>query len=254
MSILSGFKKHKKYVTDDSGNYQLVSNWTNTDTVQVSDGITNGEHTLDETTEWDNAYDNTSSQPQGLTGLISKITSAFNNIKFLKKHSPYVDFSGNYPLMKLPGDQEGWFKFGTDTGQAGIIPNVSGTQGSGHSYLGTSSFWWKHLFVDETHTDKITTRTINGFEIRCGTVVKNVAATPVQRCWAKSELVSLFGGTSHNAFICYVMNGDRAAQQADVISVSYNSSNNSSVNGLYVRFSSTPTAGAYRFNYIMIGI
>ena len=87
MSILSGFKKHKKYVTDDDGNYQLVSNWTNTDTIQVSDGITNGEHTLDETTEWDDTYDNDNTQPEGLTTLISKITSAFNNIKFLKKRN-----------------------------------------------------------------------------------------------------------------------------------------------------------------------
>ena len=108
MSILSGFKKHKKYVTDDSGNYQLVSQWTNTDTVQVSDGITNGEHTLDETTEWDNTYDNDNTQPEGLTTLISKITSAFNNIKLLKKRNDITSITresaGANPEVTCPNN------------------------------------------------------------------------------------------------------------------------------------------------------
>jgi hypothetical protein len=38
MSILSGFKKQKKYITDDNGDHQLISDWTHTDTVMTESG------------------------------------------------------------------------------------------------------------------------------------------------------------------------------------------------------------------------
>ena len=38
MSILSGFRKQKRYTTDDKGRHQLISTWTHTDTVYDDEG------------------------------------------------------------------------------------------------------------------------------------------------------------------------------------------------------------------------
>ena len=40
MSILSGFKKIKKYEANDVGNHQLVSEWTSASTVEMTNGNT----------------------------------------------------------------------------------------------------------------------------------------------------------------------------------------------------------------------
>ena len=40
MSILSGFKKIKKYEANDAGNHQLVSEWTSASTVEMANGNT----------------------------------------------------------------------------------------------------------------------------------------------------------------------------------------------------------------------
>ena len=40
MSILSGFKKIKKYEANDTGNHQLVSEWTSASTVEMTNGNT----------------------------------------------------------------------------------------------------------------------------------------------------------------------------------------------------------------------
>ena len=40
MGILSGFKKTKRYRRLEDGNYQLQSEWTNSDTVEFEDGVT----------------------------------------------------------------------------------------------------------------------------------------------------------------------------------------------------------------------
>ena len=76
---------------DDSGNDQLVSEWTNTDTVERPSVITNYENTLANTTDWENDYDNANSQPDILTDLIIKLSAGFNNIKWLKKKADSAD-------------------------------------------------------------------------------------------------------------------------------------------------------------------
>ena len=40
MSILSGFKKIKKYEANEAGNHQLVSEWTSASTVEMTNGNT----------------------------------------------------------------------------------------------------------------------------------------------------------------------------------------------------------------------
>lgn len=57
-------------------------------------------------------------------------------------------------FMPANGTTNSWYKFGTADGY-GILPALSGAAQSGHSYIGTSSWYWKCLYVDEAHTGKI---------------------------------------------------------------------------------------------------
>lgn len=79
---------------------------------------------------------------------------------------------------------------------------------------------------------------------RSGTVVKTVTATNPQKIFTSSQLASIFGLTTMSGTItAYLMNGDHAAQGADIIATYIQSGE------VYARFSTTPTAGNYRFNY-----
>ena len=91
MSILSGIRKQKKYIKDENGNFKLASNWTSTDTVELSDNVVNNETSLANATAWNNTYDTATTQPTGLTDLITKTTTAFENIKYLKNRTDELD-------------------------------------------------------------------------------------------------------------------------------------------------------------------
>ena len=91
MSILSGIRKQKKYIKDANGDFKLASNWTSTDTVELSDNVVNNETSLANATAWNNTYDTATTQPTGLTDLISKTTTAFENIKYLKNRTDSID-------------------------------------------------------------------------------------------------------------------------------------------------------------------
>lgn len=122
MSILSGIRKQKKYITDANGDHTLVSEWTNTDTVDLATDIVNNERTLAEATEWDDTYDDVSTQPTGMSELVSKMTTTFNNTKYLQNQnestktilSELIDIA--HPIGSLywsldptdPGTLPGW--------------------------------------------------------------------------------------------------------------------------------------------------
>ena len=91
MSILSGIRKQKKYIKDENGDFKLASNWTSTDTVELSDNVVNNETSLANATAWNNTYDAATTQPTGLTDLITKTTTAFENIKYLKNRTDSID-------------------------------------------------------------------------------------------------------------------------------------------------------------------
>ena len=81
---------------------------------------------------------------------------------------------------------------------------------------------------------------------RAGTVVKTITAANPQKIFTSADLASIFGLTTMTGTItAYLMNGDHAAQSADIIATYIQSGE------VYARFSGTPTAGNYRFNYIM---
>ena len=87
-------------------------------------------------------------------------------------------------------------------------------------------------------------KTMNEPETRSGTIVKTITATNPQKIFTSSQLASIFGVTAMSGTItAYLMNGDHAAQGADIIATYIQSGE------VYARFSTTPTAGNYRFNY-----
>ena len=90
-----------------------------------------------------------------------------------------------------------------------------------------------------TINDKIPNGTM-----RSGTVVKTLTASNPQKIFTASDLSSIFGANA-GTISAYLSNGDHAAQSADIIATYIQSGE------VYARFSSAPTAGAYRVNYIM---
>lgn len=123
MSILSGIRKQKKYITDANGDYTLVSEWTNTDTVDLATDIVNNEHTLAEATEWDDTYDDVSTQPTGMSELVSKMTTTFNNTKYLQNQNEAVqEILGNLVDIAHPVGSLYWSNDSTDPSE--IFPNT----------------------------------------------------------------------------------------------------------------------------------
>lgn len=95
MAILAGFQKQRRYIrTNNERDDQLISEWTAPDTVDASQSsVINYETTLASTTEWEDTYDADNSQPALLVDTLSKLTCAFNNIKWLKKKADSTDQS-----------------------------------------------------------------------------------------------------------------------------------------------------------------
>jgi hypothetical protein len=77
-----------------------------------------------------------------------------------------------------------------------------------------------------------------------GTIVKTITTANPQKVFTSQELANMFGSGT-GTYTAYVMNGDHAAQGADIIATYIQSGE------VYVRFNATPTAGAYRFNYMI---
>jgi hypothetical protein len=61
-------------------------------------------------------------------------------------------------LMPADGTTNGWVKIGKSNTSYGILPSASGGAGSGHNYIGTSSWYWKYAYIDDVY---FTTLNIN---------------------------------------------------------------------------------------------
>lgn len=158
----------------------------------------------------------------------------------------YLDTTGSYPRLKKY-DEQTWISVGNPSGGQGLLPAVNGSKGNGHNSLGTSTWYWENIYVDKINGDTFP-------RIKYGTLVKTITATNPQRIWTKAEIATMFGESSLSLanVAAFVMNGDRAAQGTDVVGVSFNNSNTTSANGIWCRFSGTPAAGSYRFQYVFI--
>lgn len=54
-------------------------------------------------------------------------------------------------LMPADGTTNGWIKIGTSNTSYGLLPSASGGAGSGHNYIGTSSWYWKYAYIDQIY-------------------------------------------------------------------------------------------------------
>ena len=60
-------------------------------------------------------------------------------------------YTDTYPTL-LPADgNNNWIKLGTSNTGYGLLPSASGGAGSGHNYLGTSTWYWKYAYIDEIY-------------------------------------------------------------------------------------------------------
>lgn len=54
-------------------------------------------------------------------------------------------------LMPADGTTNAWIKIGTSNTSYGLLPSASGGAGSGHNYIGTSSWYWKYAYIDQIY-------------------------------------------------------------------------------------------------------
>ena len=60
--------------------------------------------------------------------------------------------SDSYPtLMPADGTTNNWIKIGKSNTSYGLLPSTSGGAGSGHNYIGTSSWYWKYAYIDQIY-------------------------------------------------------------------------------------------------------
>ena len=57
----------------------------------------------------------------------------------------------SYPAIIPSSGSNNWIKVGLANDSYGLLPSQSGAAGSGHNYLGTSSWYWKYLYVDSAY-------------------------------------------------------------------------------------------------------
>lgn len=94
-------------------------------------------------------------------------------------------------------------------------------------------------------TGMLWNKAMNNPVTRAGTIVKTITTANPQRILTAQELANIFGTQSGGTYTAYLMNGDHSAQGADITATYIQSGD------VYVRFNTTPTAGAYRFNYMI---
>ena len=69
-----------------------------------------------------------------------------------------MDLSRDYPtLLAINSSGEAsnnWICIGNADG-VGLLPAVAGQAGNGHSFIGTSNWYWKRLYVDEIYSNQL---------------------------------------------------------------------------------------------------
>ena len=79
-------------------------------------------------------------------------------------------------LMPADGTTNGWIKFGTSNTSYGILPSASGGAGSGHNYIGTSSWYWGYLYCDQIYSI-LNTISRSNHSADVGIIVQNTDST-----------------------------------------------------------------------------
>ena len=64
--------------------------------------------------------------------------------------TPYM-YTDSYPTLMQANGTNSWIKIGTSNSDYGLLPSTSGGAGSGHNYIGTSSWYWKYAYIDQIY-------------------------------------------------------------------------------------------------------
>ena len=106
MSIVSGYKKFKKYILTSSG-FQLVSHWTNANTLQFDDGKT-AQAKLGAIDGISSSKDSSSDKIAASTKLVSELNSNLDSCSFeFKDDGAYINYTlpgGADTVSKKLGD------------------------------------------------------------------------------------------------------------------------------------------------------
>ena len=85
---------------------------------------------------------------------------------------PYMT-TETYPALVPTDGTNNWIKVGTSNTSYGLLPSQGGGAGSGHNYLGTSSWYWKYAYIDEIYGHLNGTATSVAIPISFGTASMN---------------------------------------------------------------------------------
>lgn len=74
----------------------------------------------------------------------------------LSAETPYI-YNDTYPTLMPAKDTNNWIKIGTTNSANqglgyGLLPQQQGSAGSGHGYIGVSSWYWKYAYIDEIYS------------------------------------------------------------------------------------------------------
>ena len=119
MSIVSGYKKFKKYILTSSG-FQLVSHWTNANTLQFDDGKT-AQAKLGAIDGISSSKDSSSDKIAASTKLVSELNSDLGGLSFYEDETgKYVIGADSVPKKLGSIPIKGHVKAGRTRGGAGV--------------------------------------------------------------------------------------------------------------------------------------
>lgn len=142
MAIRSGLFKQELFKTDSDGDKTRTSWWTSTETVDIDEEMDNKETALVDATSWDTTYDTASTQPTGLTNFISKVTTFFKNVKFLKNRVDTINTSLQQDIDSANTNANGRVSKTGDTMSGDLLfadSNITTRQIRG--VVGTNDYW-----------------------------------------------------------------------------------------------------------------
>lgn len=142
MAIRSGLFKQELFKTDSDGDKTRTSWWTSTETVDIDEGMDNEETALVDATSWDTTYDTASTQPTGLTNFISKVTTFFKNVKFLKNRVDTMNTSLQQGIDSANTNANGRVSKTGDTMSGDLLfADSSTTTRQIRGVVGTNDYW-----------------------------------------------------------------------------------------------------------------
>lgn len=109
-------------------------------------------------------------------------------------------------LMPANGTSNGWVKLGTSNNSYGLLPSQTGEKGSGHNYIGASTWWWNSSYINTMNSSAINTNTLAATSINAVTInTQTLNATAITAYKLRLTSTSDAGGGTANANVALVI-------------------------------------------------